>query len=83
MSMHPVEQAIYCSSVLFPWGLCALHPVHFYFAMFNTMLSPAPGHSGFQEPGTATQRHFTRYLLAEKMGENWPRVSSAQVHFRR
>ena len=35
MSMHPVEQAIYCSSVLFPWGLCALHPVHFYFAMFN------------------------------------------------
>ena len=70
MSMHPVEQAIYCSSVLFPWGLCALHPVHFYFAMFNTMLSPAPGHSGFQEPGTATQPWLV-YL------------ASSSEHFRR
>ena len=69
MSMHPVEQAIYCSSVLFPWGLCALHPVHFYFAMFNTMLSPAPGHSGFQEPGTATPTFHPLFLGREKERE--------------
>jgi lathosterol oxidase len=60
MSMHPIEQAIYCSAVLFPWGICAQHPVHFYFCMYNVMLSPAPGHSGFQEPG-GSKMHYLHH----------------------
>ena len=46
--------------MLFPWGLTALSPVHFYFNMFNVMLSPAPGHSGFQEPG-GSKMHYLHH----------------------
>lgn len=47
MAMHPVEGVIYISVVGIHW-LIACHPVHFFYNLLLTTLTPAGAHSGFE-----------------------------------
>jgi rubredoxin---NAD+ reductase len=47
MAMHPVEGFIYISVVGIHW-LIACHPVHFFYNLLLTTLTPAGAHSGFE-----------------------------------
>jgi sterol desaturase/sphingolipid hydroxylase (fatty acid hydroxylase superfamily) len=48
LAMHPVEHLIYFSVVLIHW-IVPSHPVHVIFNLQHTGLTPAQGHSGFDE----------------------------------
>jgi Delta7-sterol 5-desaturase len=48
MSMHPVEQIIYMSSVLIHWVVPS-HPVIFLLHIYSRCLGPAFSHSGFEK----------------------------------
>jgi len=49
MSMHPVEHVFYFSCLLLHWVVPS-HPFHFLANAFWTSLTPAQGHSGFEQP---------------------------------
>lgn len=48
LSMHPVEHAIYFSTVVVQW-LLALHPVNALYQIHLALFNPALGHSGFEK----------------------------------
>ena len=48
LAMHPVEHILYFSVVLIHW-LVPSHPIHMLFNAQHTALSPAKGHSGFDD----------------------------------
>lgn len=48
LAMHPLEQAIYFSTVVVPW-LVAPHPLIALFQIHIAAFSPALGHSGFEK----------------------------------
>jgi len=47
MAMHPVEHLLYISVVLIHW-IVPSHPIHFFYNMLLTTLTPASAHSGFE-----------------------------------
>ncbi len=47
MSMHPLEHAVYFSSIVLHWVVLS-HPVHAVFNMVHLNLAPIPGHVGFE-----------------------------------
>lgn len=47
MAMHPVEGFMYISVVGVHW-LISCHPIHFYYNLLLTTLTPAGAHSGFE-----------------------------------
>ena len=47
MAMHPVEHLGYISCVLVHW-VFASHPIHFFYNMILTTLTPVGAHTGFQ-----------------------------------
>lgn len=48
LAMHPVEQAVYFSTVAVQW-LLAAHPLNALFQIHIAAFSPALGHSGFEK----------------------------------
>lgn len=48
LAMHPVEHLFYFSGVFLHW-IIPSHPIHAIFHLMHAGLSPAPGHSGFDE----------------------------------
>jgi len=49
LAMHPVEMALYFSVVLFNFFIPS-HPIHFFYNIQLTALTPAQGHTGFEGP---------------------------------
>jgi sterol desaturase/sphingolipid hydroxylase (fatty acid hydroxylase superfamily) len=49
LSMHPVEHILYFSDVLIHF-IVPSHPIHFFFNLLHTALTPAQGHIGFEGP---------------------------------
>lgn len=47
LSMHPVEHLLYFSAVAIHW-IVPSHPIHAMFTSFHLMMSPVPGHAGFE-----------------------------------
>ena len=47
LSMHPVEHLLYFSAIAIHW-IVPSNPVHAMFTSFHLMMSPAPGHAGFE-----------------------------------
>lgn len=48
LAMHPIEHLVYFSVVLIHWVVPS-HPFHVIFNLLHTGLTPAQGHSGFDE----------------------------------
>jgi sterol desaturase/sphingolipid hydroxylase (fatty acid hydroxylase superfamily) len=48
LAMHPVEHLLYFSCVLM-YLIVPTHPVHVVFHLLHNMLSPAPGHAGYDK----------------------------------
>jgi sterol desaturase/sphingolipid hydroxylase (fatty acid hydroxylase superfamily) len=48
LSMHPVEHFLYFSCVVFNW-VVASHPVNALYNIIHAGMSPAPGHTGFDQ----------------------------------
>ena len=48
LSMHPIEHLIYFTGVFLHW-IIPSHPLHAMMHLMHAGLSPAPGHSGFDE----------------------------------
>ena len=46
LAMHPVEHLAYFSAVALHW-LVPSHPLHALYTSFHLMMSPVPGHAGF------------------------------------
>ena len=64
MAMHPVEHIIYISCVLIHW-IIPSHPIHFFYNMILTTITPASAHSGFQGEvlnGKTSTGDLTHYL---------------------
>lgn len=64
MAMHPVETLGYLSCVLIHW-LIPSHPIHFFYNMILTTITPASAHSGFEGEvldGKTTTGDLTHYL---------------------
>ena len=47
LSMHPIEHVLYFSAIAIHWVVPS-SPVHAMFTSFHLMMSPAPGHAGFE-----------------------------------
>jgi len=48
MSMHPIEHLVYLSGILLHW-IIPSHPIHAMAHIFHAVMTPAPGHTGFNE----------------------------------
>jgi sterol desaturase/sphingolipid hydroxylase (fatty acid hydroxylase superfamily) len=62
LAMHPVESAAFLSVALVP-VLCGAHPAVFLYLLLNLQMSPAIGHSGFEDPGGGSQAHWLHHSL--------------------
>lgn len=75
MSMHPIEHLFYFSVVLIHW-IVPSHPIHFIFNSQHTALTPALGHSGFEQPflgfiGGGSYFHYLHHRYRDvNMGES-------------
>lgn len=61
MAMHPVEHILYFSTVLIHF-IVPSHPIHFFYNMQLTGLTPAPGHVGFEGPLLGGLLPYTDYF---------------------
>lgn len=72
LSMHPVEHLIYFSCVFLPTLFVPQHPIHFLFNHWHVLVSPLPGHDGFEDPGggghifTTSTTHISRSISAHR-----------------
>jgi sterol desaturase/sphingolipid hydroxylase (fatty acid hydroxylase superfamily) len=57
LAMHPVEHLLYFSGVFIYWVVPA-HPIHALFHFIFALLTPAPGHVGFEKVVLADGRAF-------------------------
>lgn len=48
ISMHPVEQGLYCSGVVIHF-ICLSHPLHVYFHLVALNLGAVFSHSGYEK----------------------------------
>jgi len=64
LSMHPLEHFTYFSCTWVPLFIIQ-HPFHFYFNMWHAMLSPLPGHDGFDQPGGGSYYHYLHHAHFE------------------
>ena len=58
LSMHPVEHVVYFSCVFFPCLVLPQHPLHFLFNHYHVLISPLPGHDGYDFPGGGSYYHY-------------------------
>ena len=64
--MHPFEHALYFSCVWVPSLLgVRQHPVHVLFNKWHALLSPLPGHDGFEAPGGGSYFHYLHHAHFE------------------
>lgn len=64
MAMHPVEALGYISCVLIHWVIPS-HPIHFFYNMILTTITPASAHTGFEGEvldGRTSTGDLTHYL---------------------
>lgn len=53
--MHYIEHIIYFSCIFIPLIFnIQQHPIHILFNKYHALISPLPGHDGFDEPGGAS-----------------------------
>jgi len=64
LSMHPLEHVLYFSCTLVPLFVIQ-HPFHFLFNMWHALLSPLPGHDGFDQPGGGSHYHYLHHAHFE------------------
>eukprot|EP01084_Bolivina_argentea_P301493 520158_1 len=66
LSMHPLEHIIYFSCIIFP--LCfniSVHPLYILTVKWNCLLSPIPGHDGFDKPSGGGYYHYLHHAHFE------------------
>lgn len=61
LSMHPVESAIFFSACLLCLAITH-HPIHIYFTMLYTRISPISGHDGYDKPAGGSLVHYLHHL---------------------
>ena len=65
LSMHPLEHLIYFSCVFFPSLFVRQHPLAFLYNHFHVLVSPLPGHDGFDDPAGGSKFHFLHHAHFE------------------
>lgn len=66
LSMHPYEHLLYFSCVFCPSILgISQHPIHFLFNHWHVLISPLPGHDGFDQPGGGSYFHYLHHAHFE------------------
>lgn len=61
LSMHPFEHLIYFSCVFVPSMIITQHPIAFLYNHFHVLVSPLPGHDGFDDPAGGSKFHFLHH----------------------
>ena len=88
LAMHPIEMVLYFSVVLFSFVIPS-HPIHFFFNIQLTALTPAQGHSGFEGPflkgalPTGDYFHYLhhKYVSCNFGGTTLPWDKTLGIHF--
>eukprot|EP00746_Dinoflagellata_sp_MGD_P085258 gnl/MRDRNA2_/MRDRNA2_33760_c0_seq1.p1 gnl/MRDRNA2_/MRDRNA2_33760_c0~~gnl/MRDRNA2_/MRDRNA2_33760_c0_seq1.p1 ORF type:complete len:333 (-),score=26.66 gnl/MRDRNA2_/MRDRNA2_33760_c0_seq1:146-1144(-) len=65
LSMHPIEHVFYLSCVFFPSCFLIQHPFHFLFNHFHVLVSPLPGHDGYDQPAGGSWFHYLHHAHFE------------------
>ena len=66
LTMHPVEHLYYYSNAFFPaLYLSGLSPFLFYWCFFQLAISPACGHSGWEDHFQSNQYHYCHHAKFE------------------
>ena len=61
LSMHPIEHLIYFSCVFVPSFIFPQHPIAFLYNHFHVLVSPLPGHDGYDDPAGGSKFHFLHH----------------------
>lgn len=66
LSMHWLEHIIYFSCVWVPSLWLPQHPIHFLFNHWHVLVSPLPGHDGYDQPiGGGSRFHYLHHAHFE------------------
>lgn len=61
LSMHPIEHLVYFSRVFVPSLIISHHPIAFLYSHFHVLVSPLPGHDGYDDPAGGSKFHFLHH----------------------
>ena len=61
LSMHPIEHLVYFSCVFIPSLIIPQHPIAFLYNHFHVLVSPLPGHDGYDDPAGGSKFHFLHH----------------------
>eukprot|EP00325_Prymnesiales_sp_UTEX-LB-985_P011321 CAMPEP_0174759824 /NCGR_PEP_ID=MMETSP1094-20130205/108464_1 /TAXON_ID=156173 /ORGANISM="Chrysochromulina brevifilum, Strain UTEX LB 985" /LENGTH=326 /DNA_ID=CAMNT_0015965765 /DNA_START=49 /DNA_END=1029 /DNA_ORIENTATION=- len=62
LAMHPIEHALFFSSILVPFQQ---HPLHLYVGLFYKLIAPLAGHDGYESPAGDGYFHFLHHKYFE------------------
>ena len=90
LSMHPIEHILYFSGVIVHW-IIPSHPIHAMFHLVHLGLSPAAGHSGYEQINVkgdkgvpiGTYMHYLhhRYIECNYGGDGLPLIDKLRGTF--
>lgn len=76
LAMHPVEHLVYFSSMAIHW-IVPSHPLHMIYNQYHLLLSPVPGHAGFDRYETGGARSFNNGGYAHYLHHKYFEVNYA------
>ncbi len=76
LSMHPVEHLFYFSGVIIHW-IIPSHPVHALFHLVHLVMSPTPGHAGFDKVIIGDKKLLETHCFAHYLHHKYFEVNYA------